>query len=84
MGTGLRSHPASLHFLGGHDNDTRVLLKHHQPEGGHRVLQAALGGDVHLAQSMACLLLQVTLKGSGGQPPAVTRNQSTKIAGLCK
>lgn len=38
----------SLHFLCGHDNDSRVLLEHHPPEVIHRVLQAALSGNVTL------------------------------------
>lgn len=61
----LSSYPASLHLPGGHDNDTGVLLVHHGPEGSHRGLQAALGGNVQLAQSMAWLLFWVTLKGGG-------------------
>lgn len=38
----------SLHLLCGHDNDPRVLLEHHPPEIIHRVLQAALSGNVTL------------------------------------
>lgn len=59
------SYPASLHLPGGHDDDTRVLLVHHGPESSHCSRQTALGGDVHLAQSMAWLLLWVTLKEGG-------------------
>lgn len=45
----LKAHPASLHLLGGHDDDVRVLLVEHLPEVHHRVLQAALGGDEDFA-----------------------------------
>lgn len=45
----LYAHPASLHLLGGHDDDVRVLLVEHLPEVHHRVLQAALRGDEDFA-----------------------------------
>lgn len=48
-GRRLRTHPASLHLLGGHDDDVRVLLVEHLPEVHHRVLQAALRGDEDFA-----------------------------------
>ena len=57
------SYPVSLHLPGGHDDDMCVLLVHHGSESSHCSRQTALGGDVHLAQSMAWLLLWVTLKG---------------------
>lgn len=35
-----------FHFFRGHDNNSGILLEHHPPEIIHRVLQAALGGNV--------------------------------------
>lgn len=43
------AYPAFLHFPGGHDNDTGVLLPHHLPEVVDCGLQAALAGDVSLS-----------------------------------
>lgn len=57
----LRSHPASLHLLGGHDDDMRVLLVKHLPEVHHRVLQAALRGDEDLALVSVPALFMHTL-----------------------
>lgn len=39
-------HLSPFHFFRGHDDDSRVLLKHHPPEVTDGVLQAALRGDV--------------------------------------
>ena len=58
------SYLPSLHLFGGHDNDSRVLLKHHPPEVTDGVLQAALSGDVALLQLGAVnLVVQLRLHG---------------------
>lgn len=45
---GVRPYPAFLHFSGGHDDDTGVLLPRHLPEVVDGGVQAALAGDVGL------------------------------------
>lgn len=58
------SYLPSLHLFGGHDDDSRVLLKHHPPEVTDGVLQTALSGDVALLQLGAVnLVVQLRLHG---------------------
>lgn len=55
------AHLSSLHLFGGHDNDSRVLLKHHPPEVTDGVLQTALSGDVALLH-FGAVTLRVQLR----------------------
>lgn len=55
-GGGCQARAPTLPRSTSHDNDPRVLLVHHCPEGSHCALQTALGGDVHVARSVTCLL----------------------------
>lgn len=52
---------SSFHLFGRHDDDPRVLLKHHPPEVTDGVLQAALSSDVALLQ-LVTVALQVQLR----------------------
>lgn len=58
------AYPPAFHVLGCHDDDVRVLLVHHLPEVHHRVLQAALRGNEHLALGAGLALLPEALERS--------------------